>query len=214
MKPATRPVTRPPADWNALRRRIDTLAETAQRGSSLPADQQRAILRARARALAREAAPATADEVVEVVQFQLAHETYGIETRYVREVCPLETFTPVPGTPAFVLGITNLRGQILSIVDLKPFFDLPVKGLTELDKIIVLRDEHMEFGILADSVAGVRSVPLGALQGSLPTLTGRRQDYLKGVTPERLVILDAARILADPKMVVGEDRPGAQPTLS
>ena len=167
------------------------------------------ILSARALALARPPQPAqAAAESIEVVEFLLASEHYAVESRYVREVHPLENLTPLPCTPAFVLGIVNLRGEILSVIDLRKFFGLPEQGLTNLSKVIVLQSADMLFGILADALAGVRRVPLGGMQTSLPTLTGVRAEYLKGVTPERMVILDAEKLLAAEGIVVHEQVAG------
>jgi purine-binding chemotaxis protein CheW len=164
------------------------------------------ILRARAQALARPPQPAPAAEtLLELLEFHLAQERYAVETRYVREVCPFKELTPLPCTPPFVLGIVNVRGRILPVFDLKKFFDLPEMGLTDLHRIILVRGNDLELGLLADVIVGVRSIPLNSLQPSLPTLTGVRSDYLKGVTAERLVVLDLARILADPKIIVDEE---------
>lgn len=63
----------------------------------------------------------------------------------------------------------------------------------------------MEVGILADTIHGVRRIPLGDLQPSLPTLTGVRAEYLKGITGGRLIVLDADKLLSDPKNVVQEE---------
>ncbi len=116
----------------------------------------------------------------------------------------LEHLIPLPCTPAFVLGIVNLRGAILPVLDLKRFFELPVKGLTDLNKIIVLQSETIRFCILADEIVGVRHIWLGDVQSSLPTLTGVRKDYLKGVTPERVALLDAEKFLASENIIVRE----------
>jgi purine-binding chemotaxis protein CheW len=62
----------------------------------------------------------------------------------------------------------------------------------------------MRFGVLADAVLGVRRVPVAGIQPSLPTLTGIREQYLKGVTHERTIVLDAQKLLADEKIVVQE----------
>ena len=98
-----------------------------------------------------------------------------------------------------------MRGQILSIIDLKKFFDLPEKGLTDLNKVIVVQREGMAFGILADVILGVRRIAPQDLQPSLPTLTGIRAEYLRGVTKERLVVLDVGKILLDKNIVVQEE---------
>lgn len=166
----------------------------------------RQILRARAKALARQPErTAAAEASLELLEFRLARECYALETRYVREVYPLKNLTPLPCTPPFVLGIVNVRGRILPVLDLKKFFDLPEEGLTDLHRIILVQGNDLELGLLADVIAGVRTIPVQSLQPSLPTLTGIRDEYLKGVTAERLVVLDLARILADPKIIVHEE---------
>lgn len=164
------------------------------------------ILRDRAQVLARPPEQAAAaDTQLDLLEFRLAQERYAVETRYVREVYPLKDLTPLPCTPPFVLGVVNVRGHILPVLDLKKFFDLPENGLTDLHCIILVRERDLEFGLLADVIVGVRSIPVESLQPSLPTLTGIRSDYLKGVTDECLVVLDLARLLADPKILVHEE---------
>ena len=166
----------------------------------------RQILRARARTLARppEQAPA-ADTLLEVLEFRLAQERYAVETRHVQAVVPLKDLTPLPCTPPFVLGIVNVRGRITPVIDIKKFFDLPDQGLTDLHRIILVRGNDLELGLLAEAIVGVWTLPVDSVQPSLPTLTGIRADYLKGVTAERLVVLDLDRILADPKIIVQEE---------
>jgi purine-binding chemotaxis protein CheW len=193
-------------DWRAVHQRLEAMRTALERGITPTAGERKNILRARAQALARE--PEREEGVrggLEVVEFLLAHETYGVESSYVREVYPLRAFTPLPCTPSFVLGIINIRSQILSVIDLKKFFDLPDRGLTDLNKVIAVHDDRMTFGILADAVLAVRSIPLDDMQPSLPTLTGIREAYLKGVTSERLVILDAGKLLADTTLIVLEE---------
>jgi purine-binding chemotaxis protein CheW len=166
----------------------------------------RQILRARARALARPPERlAAADAVFELLEFRLAQERYALESRWVREVSAFKELTPLPCCPPFVLGIVNVRGRILPVLDIKRFFDLPEKGLTDLHRIILVGGNGLELGLLADAIVGVRSIPAADLQPALPTLTGVRSEYLKGVTAERLVVLDLARILADPKIIVHEE---------
>ena len=193
-------------DWAALHRRLEAVRQAIDHGEALTPEAQREILRARARALA-EPPPATgaAEAGLEILEFSLAQETYGIESAYVREVYPLRDLTPVPCTPRFVLGLVNVRGQILTVVDIKRFFGLPDRGLTELNKIIILQSADMQVGILADALLGIRRVALQAVQAPLPTLTGAREKFLRGITAERAAILDAGKLLADPGLVVHEE---------
>jgi len=131
----------------------------------------------------------------------LAYERYAIDTSFVREVHPLKDITALPGTPPFIAGIVNVRGRIVSVVDLKQFFDLPVRGLTDLNKVVILDDGQMEFGLLVDAIVGVQRLALDTIQSKPATLTGVRTGYLLGVTAEPTVILDAAKILGDPAIV-------------
>lgn len=196
-------------DWAEVRRRVDAARLATERGWAPLPEERRRILKERARALAAVAVEQPAAEtMVEVVKFLLAGETYGIELAFVREVHPLKAFTPLPCTPAFVLGIVNVRGEMLAVVDIKKFFDLPEKGLTDLNKVIVLQSGDMVFGILADAINGVCDIPLVGIQPSLPTLTGIREEYLRGVTAEHIVILDAGKLLTDEKIVVQEQVEG------
>ncbi len=135
----------------------------------------------------------------------MASELYGIENRYIREVYALKDFTPLPCTPSFVFGIINIRGRIVSVIDIKRFFDLPDRGLSDQNKVIVLSSSTMEFGILADEIRGVRNVLSKDVQAGLPTLTGIRLEYLLGVTEDRLIILDGGKLLTDKNLPVYEE---------
>jgi purine-binding chemotaxis protein CheW len=190
-------------DWNEVHLRLEAADETLARGGSPSPVDRRSILKKRARELAKASESAvTAEDSLDLIEFRLASELYAIEYSFVREVYPLKDFAPLPGTPPFVLGVMNLRGQVLSIVDLRIFFDLPAKGLGELNKVIVLRDERMEFGILADDILGVRIIPKLGVQPPIPALGGDGGGYLLGIADGGLIILDAKGILGDERIVV------------
>jgi purine-binding chemotaxis protein CheW len=91
------------------------------------------------------------------------------------------------------------------VIDLKKFFSLPEKGLGELNKVIIVHNERMEFGILADIIHGTRSVAPDSIQTSLPNISGIGAEYLKGVTNEHLIILDAQKILEDENIIVNQE---------
>jgi purine-binding chemotaxis protein CheW len=171
-----------------------------------PGQREREILKARARELARPAdAGKQNDDAIQILEFKLAQERYAVEQRYVREVHPLRDLTPIPCTPPFFLGLINVRGQILPVAEIKKFFDLPETGITDLHMVIVLRDGDMELGVLADAVVGVRGISPRDIEPSLAALTGVRAEYLKGITDQCVVILDAAKILVDQRLVVNEE---------
>ena len=169
-----------------------------------PPDPQE-ILRARARRLSRPAqsAPAPGD-ALEVLIFHLGGERYALETNRVREVYPLRDLTPLPCTPPFVLGVVNVRGRVVPVIDIKRFFGLPEQGLTDLHRIILVSSRDIELGLLADVMSDVRAIAADSLQQALPTMTEIGADYLKGVTADRLVVLDLERILTDPRIIVDE----------
>jgi purine-binding chemotaxis protein CheW len=170
---------------------------------SAPASEETlAILRARARALAQARAPAGAlEQELEVVAFTVAGESYGIESAFVREVVRLKSLAELPGLPRFLRGIVNLRGRIVSVMDIRKFFGLPDKGLSDLNKLVVVGSEAMVFAILADAIEGMRRLSPSELQPALPA-PGVRRDYVRGMSGERLVVLAAERLLSDPKLLV------------
>ena len=167
---------------------------------------KQSILKARADVLAREPEnQSDGMEQIEITEFMLSAERYGIETRYIREVHILRDLTPLPCTPPFVLGILNVRGKILSVIDIRWFFELPIRGFTEKSRFIVLHNDVMEFGILADSIIGVRMIQVCDIRAELPTLTGIRADYLRGITSDRLTVLDGRKLLEDKEIIVHEE---------
>lgn len=192
-----------PIDWDEVKRKVEEAGERLSRGRELTGDEAEALLLKRAEAFSAVVGETVEEGFIEIVEFALASERYAFESSMVREVVPISELTPVPCTPPFVLGIINLRGQILSVIDIKRLFGLPEKGITQLNKVIVLSSEDMEFGVLADEVSGSGRVRSNSLK-TLPTLTGIREEFLKGVTGEGLVLLDAGRLLDDKSIVVRE----------
>jgi purine-binding chemotaxis protein CheW len=170
-----------------------------------PSPSDETLLRERAASLARPPPPPSTDTTLEVLEFRLATERYALESRYVDNVHPLRDLTPLPCTPSFILGVVNIHGRILPVIDLKKFFGLPEHGLTDLHRVILVRGNDLELGLLADVIVGVRSIRAEGLQEGLPTLTGIRADYLRGIGADRLVVLDLQRLLADPRIVVHEE---------
>ncbi|MBI2606527.1 MAG: purine-binding chemotaxis protein CheW [Deltaproteobacteria bacterium] len=167
-------------------------------------DKTKNILKRRAAALARpQVEPRPASEFVETLEFRLGAERFAVETSFVREVYPLKEVTPLPGTPDFILGAMNVRGQVVTINDLARWLELPESARTAGSKVLILRDGEMECGFLADEVVGMRAIACDELEETLPTLTGIRAECLKGVTRDRTVLLDAGKVLASPKLIIG-----------
>ncbi len=161
------------------------------------------ILKQRAQKLAKEtSANKYHTNNITIVEFRIAHEIYALKLNRIRIIHPLKELTFIPGTPDFIRGVINLRGEIISVVDLKVFFDLPDQEFTNLSQVIILTSDEMEFGILADEILGVTEISKNDIQPSLPTLTGIREDYLKGITGNGMVVLDEDKLLTDEKMCI------------
>ncbi|HUX39388.1 MAG TPA: chemotaxis protein CheW [Rectinemataceae bacterium] len=193
-----------PIDWESIKSRLAGAAALTSGERSPGAEEIRRILEKRARAAAKPPEKPDGDEKIEFLAFSLAGERYAVETRFVRETCQLKDLTPIPCTPPYLAGAINLRGRILAIVDLRVFFELPIKGLTELNKIIVLKEGDKEFGLLADSIDGVGRVARSDLQEDLAALAGMRESFLKGITKGMMALLDGGRLLADSSLTVDE----------
>ena len=145
------------------------------------------------------------DEIMEGVGFILADEKYAIDSNYVSEVILLKEFTPLPCTPEFILGIINVRGKIISVIDIKKFFNLPERGITNLNRVIIVKHQGVELGILTDEIVGSMQVYLNKLQSKITTITEVHDDFIIGVTEERLIVLDIKEFLLNEKLIVNEE---------
>ncbi len=173
---------------------------------------ERQVLHERARRLAAPPPQEKDEKEIPFVEFQLADESYAIECRYIDQILPLKKMVPIPGTPPFIAGIMNVRGKILSLVDLGKLFQLPGSEKMQVNRVIIIctPDREMEFGILAETIADIITIvepQIQAPQPNLPTLTGLRRKYLQGIfnwknNQHRIILLDAGKLLADPDLIV------------
>src|SRR6056297_2197864 len=160
-----------------------------------------AILKARAKALAEPKHAAEEQAMQKTVCFMLAEQACAMELRFVREVIRLKQPTPIPGVPAHIAGIVNLRGEIVSLMDLALLLNLKSGPATTQGYGLILASTDMSFGVQADSILGIAHIPADALHAALPTHTGIRKKYLKGMTDSGMVLLDGGKLLADPELV-------------
>jgi len=163
------------------------------------------ILTSRAQAIARPNEEPRETRFSEILTFRLEGREYAIETQYIREVFIIREITPVPGTPAFIAGICAVRGEIISVVDLRTLFAIPKHGLTDLNRVIVLTNGTITFGILADYITDIGTRPTDRFSPIVPGTTPIKQRYLLGTADGSTIVLDAGAILADPVMVVDEN---------
>lgn len=171
-------------------------AGTATRESVPHGPEKLAILKARAQEIAK--APEETEALtlqIEVTEFRFGEETYAFASTSVREVFSPKGITPLPCTPSFILGIVNVRGRILPVIDIKPLFGLPSPSKQPLSRIIIIHAEGVEVGLFADTIIGVRAISTLAIHPPLPTLAESQSRYICGITNDGTIILDAALLL-------------------
>ena len=188
--------------------RLERATGALEEGQHLSPEKAHAILEERARMLARVPPQALgAADVLEVLSFALGQERYALETRFLREVLRFQELTPLPATPASLIGITNVRGQLLPVFDLRKLFAVTAGDATDSAGILVLGGERAEFGVLADAVFEVSRLGTDEVLEPPGSVAGVAREYLRGVTEKALVVLDGAVLLADPRLIIdqGED---------
>jgi purine-binding chemotaxis protein CheW len=95
------------------------------------------------------------DNVIQWVTFHLNNEVYGIAVMQVMEVLRSVEITPVPGAPDYVLGIINLRGNVVTVIDTRKRFSLPSKEVDDMSRIVIIESNGQVLGMLVDCVAEV-----------------------------------------------------------
>ena len=186
--------------WRALRQKLQRFEQDLAADFAAPPEAVAARLRERTREWAQPALAEADGEHFEALVFSLSGETYAIGSEHVAEVVPFKQFTPLPNTPSWVVGIVDVRGRVVSVVDLRILFELPLSALADRNSLVILEDREMEFALLIDKVQGITRLRRDALQREVANLAGIRATYLLGVTAEQWTVLDGSRLLGDPAM--------------
>ncbi|MGH7591357.1 MAG: chemotaxis protein CheW [Gemmatimonadales bacterium] len=181
-------------DWAEIRRRTDAVTRALDGTSDASPERIRALLEERARVLARSAVSPPAGDAVELLTFALANEVYAVESRYVVAVFRLTDLSPLPGAEPPVCGVTGWRGELLTILDLRAVLGLSVNALNDLSQVIVLGAERPAFGILADGVRELVTIPASAVREPPEGMAANRA-YLRGLTGDAVLVLDGGGLL-------------------
>jgi chemotaxis signal transduction protein len=163
-----------------------------------------AVLAERAAKIARPEESMADTRTAEVLRFRLAYRECAIDMEHIREVILTGEITPVPGTPDFISGICIVRGEIISLVDLRVLLAIPETGLTDLNRVIVLTDGTLTFGILADHITGIGILELDRIISGDTESPVAGSRYVKGVADGALIVLDTQALFADPRMIIDE----------
>lgn len=192
-------------DWEALRTRMSTIGQLAE----VKADPA-LILRERAASLARPIESVVDNATANtLVILQRANCQLAVEVEYVREIVPLESVTYVPGVPEFIVGVINARGKILTLVDLEIFLRVGLGEATsesnqQKQTVIMLQTESFEFGILCDSFPTISQHNSVQFRELHHTSLNYRSDYLKGIGPEGVLLVNLGALIADTGFIVNQ----------
>ncbi len=138
------------------------------------------------------------EETFQCINFLIDKEWYGIEITKVKEIIKVPPITYLPSTPSFIAGICNLRGNILTIIDVKKIFGLSETALTNNSRVVVVESGKIVLGFLVDEVSEVVELPISSIDAPLVTLEGEKGDYIIGETKidEKLIaILDIDKLI-------------------
>ena len=140
------------------------------------------------------------DEVVQWVTFRLADETYGINVMQVQEVLRISEIAPVPGAPHYVLGIINLRGNVVTVIDTRIRLGLATSEVTDSTRIVIIETARHVVGILVDCVAEVVDVASSEVESAPNVGSDESANYIQGVASrenELLILVDLNKLLTD-----------------
>lgn len=138
------------------------------------------------------------DLITRWVGFELAGQHYGIPILQVQEVLAGAEIEAVPGTGAEVLGVINLRGAIITVLDLRTHLHLPPRAPDALTRIIVVESQGETVGLRVDHVTQVRAIAEGAIKPAPNTGTDIASKHVTGVfsrNGEFITLLDVAALL-------------------
>ena len=138
-------------------------------------------------------------EEIQLVVFRIGEEEFGVDINQVREIVKLVSITRMPKAPVFIEGVVNLRGQIITVIDLAKRLDLPSKGRTETSRIMVVEVGGNVVGMVVDSVSEVLRLSNTDIEDT-PSLieTEVHERYLRGVGKigdRLLILLDLKQVL-------------------
>ncbi|MFQ3621181.1 MAG: chemotaxis protein CheW [Spirochaetales bacterium] len=145
-----------------------------------------------------EAAPKKVSQDFKMVTFSLGGKDYGIDIMKVKEIAKFSQFTYVPNTPPFVRGVYNLRGEIISVIDLRTFFHLPAERRSDgIENGLILRLEEYLIGVVVDSIDKVVGIPVEDIQPPHPIFGDINVKYINGVVEHKgtlYLILDVDKL--------------------
>lgn len=182
-------------DWDGARVHLHRAAREMDAALRPPPERAEAIFKQRSEVLARPVEDGPPEVLLEILTFRLGAERYGIGVRYVREVVRRTAVTPLPGSDPVILGVVNLRGEILPLLDIRPLLGLTSSMPVQALPVIVLGADRAEFGISIDELGDIGSVKEGDALAPSPT-TKPGEPLLLGVSSSAVGVLDGEALLS------------------
>lgn len=177
-------------------------------GEQLSEEQKRAILRERARMLAKPIADANQQsrDTLRILSFRIGEEVYAFPAASIYSVNKSIQITPVPCVPNFVEGITNLRGHIRSVVRLALFLGIEEENTRSEDEyIVVAQHEDMEVAFIVSGLDEVTDLPVEEIKPRPLSGYSRASQYIAGIVAGGLILLDLSAIFTDERFIVNEE---------
>ena len=144
-------------------------------------------------------------DALTIVIFELAGDQYALEARLVREVALAPDVTPVPAAPAVLVGVMNLRGEVLAVLDPRPLLGMsPHNTVAVRPTILILGTGQAECGLLVDHAFDVTTLPRTDLH---PPPVGHN-GLVRAITTAGLALLDGTALLADPRFTIDQSDDG------
>jgi purine-binding chemotaxis protein CheW len=140
------------------------------------------------------------DPILQWVTFRLENESYGINVMQVQEVLRYTEIAPVPGAPPYVLGIINLRGNVVTVIDTRSRFALPNAETTDQTRIVIIEAESQVVGILVDAVAEVVYLRQSEIETTPNVGNDESAKFIQGVchkNDELLILVDLEKLMSD-----------------
>lgn len=153
------------------------------------------------------------DQVLQWVTFELEGETYGIDVMAVKEVLRYQEIAPVPGSPAYVLGIINIRGKVISVISTRRRFNLPDAAgdaaALEQARIMIVEIGDYVIGIVVDSVAEVVYLKQSQIDSTPATGQDDSARFIQGLCnrgDQLLILLDLGKMISQDELAEIDQR--------
>jgi purine-binding chemotaxis protein CheW len=140
------------------------------------------------------------DPIIQLVTFRLQDETYGINVMHVQEVLRITEIAPVPGAPDYILGIINLRGNVVTVIDTRLRFGLPDGEATDSSRIVIIESDKQVVGIMVDAVAEVVELKESQIDSAPNVGNEESSRYIHGIATMEsglLIVVDLQKLLTE-----------------